>query len=629
MLGKIREKTQGIIAFTILFLVGIPFILFGIQSYTDRGTQPVVATVGGESITPAAYRRSLDELRGRVDPKMLDSREFKEMIVESLIDQTLLARNADDQGYRVSDAQLDQRIRELPFFQRDGQYDPALFEAFLRREGRDAGDFRARLRSEIVIGQLERGVVESAFVTKSDAASLLRLVTQEREFAYAVVPTEGFAAKASVTEQAVEGHYNAYPERFMTEQQVRVEYLRLSAAELGKHYVPDEEAIQRAYADEAARYVTPERRRASHILIETPPGASPEDVKKAEARIRDLERQARAGTPFAQLVRQHSMDPESASKGGDLGDVRAGMLPRELESAINRLKLNELSEPVRTSYGFHLVKLTGLTPEKRRALKDVRAELEKIVRQRKAEEQYAEASTKLYDLVYESTDSLQPAAKAIGLEVQASEWFTRAGGKGMASNLKFVEAAFHPEVLAGTRNSDVIELDAGTLVALRVIEHRPAARRPLAEVRGQIERTLRQQQASEQARALSQTLLQELRAGTALKALAAKHNLKFNPPKTVTREQTANIDRRLVQAVFRAVRPADGQMIYDGVELGSQGVAVFALQRVQDGTPEKTDSATAQKVKRILAEQFGTGLYAGYRAGLRAQAEVKINRDQL
>jgi peptidyl-prolyl cis-trans isomerase D len=629
MLNKIREKTQGIIAGIILFLVGIPFILFGINTYFERGARINVAKVDGEEITQVAYRRTLDELRGRVDPSMLDSRQFKEMIVESLVDQTLLLRDAEAQGYRVSIVQLDQRIRELPFFQRDGQYDPQLYQTFLLREGRDAADFRTRLRAEIITGQVERGLVESAFVTDADIVAMVRLLAQRREIAHALITTDRFAAKAPVTPQAIEDYYNTHADSFKTEEQVRVEYIRLAAADLAKGYQPDDDTLKRAYAEDSARYVTPEKRRASHILIEVPPSAPAQDVQGAETKIRDIERQARAGVSFAELAKKHSMDPESGPKGGDLGEVRPGMLPKELETAISTLKLNEISQPVRTSYGFHLVRLTGLTPEKRKELKDVKEELVKLVRKRRAEERYAEVSTKLKDLVYESPDSLAPAAQALELEIQSSDWFTRAGGKGIAASLKVVEAAFQPEVLSRTRNSDVIELDAGTLVALRVVEHRPAARRPLAEVRAQIERILRQQQAGSQARALGQELLAQLRSGASLENLAAKHGLKVQGAKRVTRDETAGVDRRIVEAAFHAPRPAASTPHYDMVELGSQGVALLALLKVEDADPAKADAATVQKVRRLLAEQRGAGLYAGYRAGLRADADIKIYRDQL
>lgn len=629
MLNKIREKTHGIIAGIILFLVGIPFILFGINTYFERGGTIKIAKVDGEEISQAAYRRTLDELRGRVDPSMLDSRQFKEMIVESLVDQTLLLRDAEKQGYRVSDAQLDQKIRELPFFQRDGKYDPQLYQAFLMREGRDAAGFRNRLRAELITSQVERGLVDSAFVTEADIAAAVRLFGQRREIAHALIAAEGFAPKVSVTPQAIEDYYNAHADNFKTEEQVRVEYIRLAAADLAKGYQPDEEALRRAYAEEAARYVTPERRRASHILIELAPGATAEEVQRAEAKVRDLERQARAGASFADLARKHSMDTESAAKGGDLGDLRPGMLPKELETAINALKLNEISQPVRTSYGFHLVKLTGLTPERRKELKDVQAELVKLLRQRRAEERYAELSAKLNDLVYESPDSLAPAAQALELEVQQSDWFTRAGGKGIAANRKVVDAAFQPEVLSRARNSDVIELEAGTLVALRVVDHRPSTRRPLAEVRAQIERILRQEQASAQARAKAEEMLAQLQAGASLASLAAQHGVKVQGARIVTRDEAAGVDRRIVEAAFRAPRPAADKPHYTLVELGGQGVALLAVLKVEDGDPSRADAATVQKVKRLLTEQRGAALYAGYRAGLRGEADIKIYRDNL
>jgi peptidyl-prolyl cis-trans isomerase D len=409
---------------------------------------------------------------------------------------------------------------------------------------------------------------------------------------------------------------------------VRVEYLRLSAADLDQGYQPTEEDLKKAYDEEAARYVIPEKRRASHILISLPAQPGEDQSKQALAKIQDIAKQARAGGDFGGLAKKHSADSATAAQGGDLGEVRRGVLPKELEDVVYALKSGEVSQPVRSTYGYHLVKLTAHTPEKRKPFAEVRKDLVEAVRRNHGEQRFIDESEKFRNFVYEQPDSLAPAAKALGLEIRKSEWFSPAGGSGIAANPKVVQAAFEPDVLSQARNSDAIEISADTLVAVRVAERRPAGRKPLAEVRPQVERTLKQQRALEQARSLGEAVLQELRAGASLEAIARKHGFKYVPAKTLTRRQTTGIDPRIVESAFRAPRPEGDKPVHELVDLGEKGYAVLAVQRVRDASG-KPDNATQQQIRALLSTRRGADYYANYREGLRQRAEIKIYSDQL
>jgi len=629
MLSTIREKTQGIIATFILLLIVIPFALWGINSYFESGSKLNVATVNGTDITQLSYRRTLDRLRGRVAPATFDSRQFKQTILDGLIDQTLLVQDAESQGYRVSNALLAQTIRALPYFQRDGQFDSAMYDAVLRNQGMTPQEFENRLREQSITGQIQAGLSDSAIVTDADVAQVARLLSQQREVAYAVISLEALMSRVTVKEKEIEKYYADHTELFQTPEQVRVDYLRLSAADLDRDYQPTEDDLKKAYSDEAARYVVPAVRRASHILISLPANASEAQAKAALTKIDDIAKQARAGADFATLAKKYSQDSATASQGGDLGVVRPGILPKPLESAVLAMnKPGEISQPVRTQFGYHLVKLTAYTPEKRKPFAEVRKDLVQLVRQRKGEEKFFDVSEKFRNLVYEQPDSLAPAAKALGLKIEKSDWFSQAGGSGIAANPKVVQAAFAPDVLSQARNSDAIDIDDNTLVAVRVAERKPAARQPLSEVRAQIERALKQEQARQEALQLGDTWLGELRAGSALDALAKRSNLKYQPPKLLTRTQTAGVDPRIVEAAFRAPRPVGGKPVYDLVDLDGQGYAVFALRQVVEPSGKIEDSAQ-KDARRILTSHRGADYYADYRAGLREKAKIKIFTDQL
>lgn len=628
MLSTIREKTQGIIATFILLLIVIPFALWGINSYFDKGSNIDVAKVGDVDISQTTYRNALDRLRGRVDPAAFNSPQFKQLILDNLIDQALLAQDARKQGYRISDARLAQAIRDLPDFQRDGNFDSALYQAVLRREGMNPQQFETHLRDQVLTNQIQAGLSASGFVTDADIAGVTRLMSQQREIAYCVISAEALAAKASVSGQQIEQYYSSHVDTFQTPEQVRVEYLLLSAGDLNKGYQPTEEDLKKAYGEEAGRYVTPEKRHASHILIALPAQATEAQVKEALTKIDDIAKQARAGADFATLAKKYSADSATAAHGGDLGEVHRGVLPKEVEEAVYALKPGEISKPVRSAYGYHLVKLTAYAPQIRKSFVEVRKELVELLRRHKGEDKFFDVSEKFRNLVYEQPDSLAPAAKTLGLEIQKSDWFTRAGGPGIAANPKVVQAAFEPDVLSQARNSDAIEINADTLVAIRVADRRPAGRKPLAEVRTQIEQILKQELAQDQGHKLGEKWLHELPAGASLEALAKERGFKYQPPKEITRQQIAGVDPRIVEAAFRSPRPQADKPVYDLVDLGGQGYALLALMRVQDA-PDKIDSRVREMARSLLTTRRGPDYFANFRAGLREKAKIKIYSDQL
>ncbi|MHB8741537.1 MAG: SurA N-terminal domain-containing protein [Sulfuricaulis sp.] len=628
MLSQIREKTQGIIATFILLLIVIPFALWGINSYFDNGSNINVAKVGDAYISQATYRNAMDRLRGRVDPTAFNTPQFKKLVLDNLIDQTLLAQDARKQGYRISDAWLAQAIRSMPYFQQNGHFDVAQYQAALQREGMSPHEYETQLRTVGLTSQIQTGLSESGFVTDADIEDVARLMAQQREIAYCVINSAALAAKTTVSEQQVEQYYSSHADMFQTPEQVRIQYLLLSADDLDKDYQPTDEDLKKAYSEESGRYVTPETRRASHILIALPAHATDVQVKDALTKIEGIAKLARAGADFAMLAKKYSADSATAAHGGDLGEIHHGELPKEVEAAVYALKPGEISKPVRSAYGYHLVKLTAYTPSKQKSFVQVRKDLVELLRRRKGEDNFTDLSEKFRDLVYEQPDSLAPAAKALGLEIQKSDWFTRDGGSGIAANPKVAQAAFEPDVLSEARNSDAIDINDDTLVSIRVTDRRPAGRKPLTEVHAQIEQILKQQQAQDQGHELGEKWLHELLAGASLESLAKQHGFKYLPAQEITRQQTTGVDPRITEAAFRSPRPQPNKPVYDLVDLGGQGYAVLALIRVQDPSG-KIDNDVMEKARTLLTTRRGPDYFADYRAGLRELAKIKIYSEQL
>ena len=629
MLTAIREKTQGIIAGFVVTLIAIPFTLWGVQSYVGGDSSLAVAKVNDIEITQQAFRNALDQFRQRVKPDVLDSRQFKEFVLEGMIDQALLLADAQSHGYRVTDARLGRLIRELAFFQRDGKFDPLLYETLLRREGLSPAEFETQRRREAVTSQIREGLSLSAIVTDSNLNQIVQLLGQEREFAFAVISPESLVSEIKIDDDAIQEYYSKRRESFTTMDQIRVDYIELSADELAKKYEPTEEELKARYEAEIARYVTPAKKRARHILIEVPKSASAEEVERTRATVEDIAKQLKQGADFAALAKKRSQDSATAKQGGDLGEIRDGMLPSELEVALVGLKVNNVSAPVRTEYGFHLIQLTSLIPEQRKPLSAVRNELIELVRARKGEERFYEQSEQFHNLIYEQPDSLKPAADGLGLEIRRSAWFGRNGGDGIASQPKVVKAAFDPEVLEEKRNSNAIETGRAKFVAMHLADHRPAVVRPIEEVRVQVERELKRQYAKERAEELSKELMEELGGGKSLETLAKTRRYQYQSPRRVTRDRLAGVDARIVSAAFSVPRPQDRKPVFDRVDLGSQGYAIIALYDFKEIDPSTADSAVKERAQRLLSTRQGADYYSNYRAGLRRDADIKLYRDQL
>ena len=626
MLSAIRDKTQGIIATFILALVIIPFALWGTYSYFEGGSNVSVAEVDGTEISQQTYRITIDQLlASNINPALLQSPEFKRQVLDSLIDQTLLVRNAIEQGYRIGDAELVRFIRQIPQFQREGQFDPLLYEAALRREG---ASFPERLRTLHIAGQIQAGLMESAFLLPADKEALIRLWSEQREFDYVVVRPDRFISGVRVAEDAIKEYYDLHPTEFRTPEQVRVEYLELSLANLAGEFEPTEADLRQAYEEEQGRFLTPEQRRVSHILFEVAVDAKQEDVDRVLQKARDIEAQLRNGGDFAALAKEHSADSGTAANGGDLGVVTQGVLPRELEQAIAKLKVEEITAPVKTSYGYHIAKLTEHTPATGKSFEEAREELQKIVRQRRAEEVFYQKVEQLSNLAYEHPDSLGPAAEALDLKPLQSDWFSREGGQGITANAKVAEAAFGPDVLHDSRNSEAIELGTDKVVVLRVIGHREAARKPLDEVRAQIQTRLQREQATAETNKLGGEIYASLLGGQSLEQLAKANGLNLERAQ-ITRIDPKQVNRQIVTAVYKAPKPQSDTPVYGEVDLGAAGHAVFMLKSVKATTTPDADDVLVRRVDSALQQRLGRGQYGDYLVRLRETADIKVFPDRL
>jgi peptidyl-prolyl cis-trans isomerase D len=617
----------------ILAMIMLPFAFFGVGYYFRNVSGPTeVATVFGQPITQQEFAEAIRQQENRLrqvagpsfDASVFDDPEVRYSVLEQLINQRLLQDQARRERFRVSDAQLAQFIGEIPAFQVDGRFSPARYEQVLQSQNKTTAQFENDLRQQLALLPLQESVAGANIVARSNVERYLGLLEQQREVAAALISPEAFLKDVKIDDAAVKAFYDANPAAFQVPEEVKLEYVTLSPDTLGAEIPVDPADVRRQYDGNARRYGKPEERQVSHILIAVKPDASEADQAAAKKRAEELLAQAKKNpAQFAELAKSASQDPGSAGQGGDLGMIeRDGSMPKPFEDAVFSMKPGEIAGPIRTDFGWHILKLTAIEPAKLRSFDEVKGQIEQDLKKQKAMRKFAEAAEQLQNLVYEQADSLKPVAKAMNLSVQSTDLLTRAQVQALGqNNLKFVQAVFSPESLQAKRNTEAIEVAPNVLMAARVVEHKPATPRPFDDVRAEIRRQLERKAASDLAHKAGQEKLALLQEGKDKDA-----GVVFGKPVVLARNQPqAGFPPGALTVIFRA--EASKLPAYTGAANEGGGYSIYRVQRVI--SPPAPDAAKLTSVGDRVGEQLGRELMSAYEASLRAKADVKINQTNL
>ena len=608
------------LAQVVLVLLVIPFAFFGLESYTSlSGSRSDVATVNGSSITQAEFaeelRRQQDRLRAafgpNIDVEALDTPESRQALLESLVSQRLVAGAALRGGLSVSDEQLRETIAAVPAFQGEGGgFSRSNYEVLLRAQNMTPQSFEARLRHDMALNRLAEAVRGTAIASRTVTERLEAIQAERREVHEALVAAQPFLSQVKVGDAEVQAYYEANPAEFRVPERVRAEFLVLSAEALGRRDAVSEADLKAAYDARAGQYRVDEQRRASHILVKTEQEAA---KLAAEAR--------KSPGRFADLAKQHSQDPGSAANGGDLGFFGRGMMVPAFEEAAFRMKEGEISAPVKSEFGWHVIRLTGMQPAKVRPLAEVRAELAAELARQQGARRFAEAAETFANMVYEQSDSLKPAAERFNLALQTSGWIARgapAPDAGPLANAKLQDALFGDDAVKARRNTDAIEVAPNVLVAARVVEHQPETQKKLGEVRAEIEQRLRAQAAARLAQQAGEAKLAELRKG-------GNAGLDWAAAKAVSRRSPQGVPAgalREIMAADPAALPA-----YVGAARGTEGYMVYRVTKLLEPEPKTEAQKSAERTR--AAQLAGARELDAYVESLRARADIEIRQGNL
>jgi peptidyl-prolyl cis-trans isomerase D len=602
------------IAQAILALLVIPFAIWGVESYTRfGGSRDTVATVNGAEITlrefTEQYRVQQEQVKrffgGQVDPAMLDSPQARRALLDSLINQRLIASEMAKNHLLMSREAVIEAITNAPEFQENGKFSSALYTGYLQSRGLSDAANVIQLQSQLPMSRFVAALTGTAIPSKTVASRLAALEAQRREVSEVRITAEQFQSQVKIDDAKLKAYYDANQGEFQAPERVRAEYVVLSAEALGKSEPVTDDEVRKAFEARSAAYKVDEQRRARHILVKD----------KAEADKVAAEAKSAPGR-FAELAKKHSQDSASAGNGGDLGMVtRESLVSPKLADAVFAMKQGDL-QVVESEFGAHVVQVTAIQAGKSRPFEEVRGELVADLTKQKGQKKFAEAAEAFSNMVYEQADSLKPVAERFKLQVQASGWIAKsARADGALDNPKLLGALFSGDSIRNKRNTDAIEVAQSTLVAARVVEHQPAALRKFEEVKDQIAQMLRQREASELALKDGTAKLGKLKKGE-------DAGVSWSTPRMVSRREAQGMPTDILRKVVSA--DVSKLPAYLGIPIPDAGYLLVRISRVQDGEG-RDDAEAAQRVAGVM----GSAEYDAYVGALRERADIKVNAANL
>jgi len=626
MLDSIRSVAQGWVGKALLALITIPFALFGIDSYLSQaGNNVAVAKVNGSDISIQEYSNALQNLRnrlqseGKVDQAELDNPQVKFMVLNQLINQQLLEKEIKNTNYAISDAQLATYITGMPMFQKDGKFSQELYDELLQQNKLTPKKFEASVRSDLLTQQAQEGIAKLGFISNARADNTLKLLKQKRLVTVSEIKTKDFIDQVKIEPAQVKAYYEQHKDKLRTPEQVKIEFLLLSASSLVPTIKVDDDDVKKFYNENASKFQGNEQRRASHILIGFGVSATSEQKQvakaKAEALLATIKKNPKS---FEELAIKNSQDPGSATKGGDLGSFGRGAMVKPFEDAAFSMKVGQVSDLVESEFGYHIIKLTEITGQSS-DFESLKPQIKAELIFQKAQAAFTEKAESFSNTVYEQSESLLPAAKTFGGQVQTSDWSSREDVAKFFKNDKIVNAIFSSESVKDRRNTEAIEVSPNNLVSARVLDYKPSAPKSFDEVKAGIEGVLKLEAATKLAVAKGEAALKSLSQG---KEVA---DLEWIPEVTVDRKTAAGLTQLAMTQIFKT---DTGKLpAYSGLADSKQGyllVKVISVDNSVTGDDEAVRNAKAE-LGAALADEY----LAAYKQSLREKAKIKVNQKLL
>jgi peptidyl-prolyl cis-trans isomerase D len=653
MLQSIREKTSGWIASIILGVIILIMSVFGMQNYLVPKVETYAAKVespprftlfgmkfwlvGKESkeVSVDEFRRRFEQIRQQqrsaqgesFDPATFETVDNKRLVLDRLVDEAVLELVAARQGLVVSTAQVQKTIADLPAFQVNGKFDKDRYLSSIQAQGYSSASFEQLVRTSLMQQQLPDEIAASAMFGDAELDSFLRLSGQTRHVRFLEVPAPTDPVTPP-TDADIKAWYDAHLATYRTPELVSIDYIELQAADLPVPAPPSEDDLRQRYKSEITRFGAPDQRLISHILVAVPADAPATAWTAAQAKATDIAKRARApGADFTALAKELSDDIGTKADGGDLGDVDA-LGDAAFTAAVATLQPQQVSDPVRSTAGWHVIQYRELVPGSAKPFEEVRPLLEAEFADSERERAFNDASSELVDAIYATPASLVSVAAKAKLPVRKASNFSATEGTGIAALPMVRKAAFEEDQKVGRQVSDPIEVDSDHVVVLQVTDFKPAATQPLAQVRDRVSGDILADRLTKATQARADALLKRVRAGESVDAIATELGKTVTDVPTMGRQAPAPQVAPLVDAAFALPRPAAGKPESAVAKLGD-GLAIVVVDSVTDGDAKALDAQARTGLMQQITSARGNEDARAFVQALRKQYEITIAEERL
>ena len=634
MLQAMRNKLDGWPSRIILGVCVFAISFFGIQSWFSSSNDTYVAMVGKHEVSPKDFqermnyerRRQQSQMGDQFDAAAFEKPENKRAVLDGLINDELLRQANEQLGMTVSNIELRDSISSAQVFQVNGQFDPATYRAVLASQGMTPGGFEASQRASLEAGVLPRAFVAATVVTDADMDRYINLLYQRRDLHWFAVPRPTLADN-TVTDAQLDAYYKGHQADFMNPEQVSLKYIEVNAVDLKIAEQPSEDDLKKRYDQEKQRFVQPEQRLVSHILVNVPKNATPDQQKAALAKAEKIASEA---TPdnFAKLATQDSDDLGSKRAGGDLGWLEKGVTNASFDTALFSLQKGQISKPVLSDEGYHVLWLRDVRSGDAKPFADVRDQIAKDYQTGERDREYSDLAGKLTDQTYQNPSTLETAAQSLNLPIKTTELFSRSGGQGLASNPKVVQAAFSDDVLAQGNNSGLVDLGSNHAVVVRVDKRVAAAVRPLADVRDQVRQKILDERMAAEEQKRADDLLARLQKGEDIQAVAASAGATVQSTPDAVRMQP-NVAPEVLSQAFLLPHPVGGKAQFARVAMHDGQFALVGVDKVQDGDLSKVTADQRLTLRDQMTRAYGLIATQEFIDALKAKTTIKVATDRM
>lgn len=627
MLDKLREGSQGVAAKIVLSVIILSFALAGVSSYLGGSGASVAVMVNDQEISQASVEQAYKNERARLQKQYGEqfdmlaanpsfAQQVRAQATQGLISEALIAQAINEMGLRVGDEQVKNEIRKMAEFQVNGNFNNDKYLSLLRRATYTPAQFSASIKQDLVRRQLLQMLVGSEFVLPNEVATANQLQAQKRIAKVLTVSASDFETKDKINETELSAYYAKNKQLFQYPEQVSLDYVLLDASSMTEQVSFTQADIETYYDHHQSDYQRAERRKVAHILVK---GDTDTEKQKATAILAEL----KAGADFAKLASSKSDDSYSAKKQGELSWFERGVMDPAFDNAAFLLtKAEPLSTVVKTQFGYHIIKLLDVEKAQTLPLADVQKQVESAVIHEKTNDLYYELQQKLGDVAFESPDSLDEAAGAIGSDVLHTVLFSAEKAPSVLADKSVLRTVFDADFRDEGMNSELIELSDSKSIVVRVNEYKSAAAQPLSEVSDVITAQIKAEKAQVKAQDFVKSIAAKLNANESVASLLAEKNIEFSSDLTFTR-YNRDYDYKVIQKVFKLVKPNADQVTRDWVTTSNGDFAVIELSKVIDVTPSVTDNSANEQIAKMLERAASEATYQALISQLMENADIK------